>query len=716
MVAEVEVYDDMSEQAKFNKIDDGSRTKAINLKLKKDKKKGLFGQVSTAYGTRDRYNENLRANYFKGATQLSLIANANNANTQNFTPTNLMGGGGSQRPGPSAPGAAPTGFTDTRMGGLNYSDTWNKYIDFSGNYNSNWMGINNAKNSLRQTLFTDSTIKRYQDLRTDNTNTAQRSSMKATVLLNDHNSFVITSNAFYQKNGLIRNDSATFFTEKKGGTYPLSKTATDLTSNFKVFNIVNNIIWRKKFSKAGRTLSINLLQTLNNQDYGSFNNTGKTDFDLSGNPFQNFRFNQKTARPGDNSKYTLTTSYTEPLSRKKLLEFNYTYGRADNNSAADVWDYNLNSQAFDLYNTTLSNQFQNWNEYHRVGSNFRFVERKYNFQVGASYQGTELKSDDLSKGQGLTKHFNNFLASALFNYQFMRSKTLQLNYRTQTNQPNPTQLQPVRNISNAPYYYEGNPELRQEYIHSVVLNYKFFEPLMFRNFSALVNFFTIKDKIVNSVEQFGFGNQLTRPTNMNGAYVVSGNISYGIPIKQWKGGNFQTTSRILYNHDISLANSQKNIIKNFTVGEDLLLNYRHGEKYDLNATASINYTKVRNSVVSGQNQAYYTHLYSLYANYFLPKGVTLSTDVDYTASTGRADGYNQHFTMWNASIAKQLFKNKRGEVKLSAFDILNQNISLVRNVYDNNIEDVYSKVLKQYFLLSFTLNVNKMGDKLGKKK
>src|SRR5215217_6665082 len=40
MIDQVQVYNDMSEQAKFNGIDDGSRSKAINLKLKKDKKSG----------------------------------------------------------------------------------------------------------------------------------------------------------------------------------------------------------------------------------------------------------------------------------------------------------------------------------------------------------------------------------------------------------------------------------------------------------------------------------------------------------------------------------------------------------------------------------------------------------------------------------------------------------------------------------------------------
>ena len=51
MVDQVELFDDMSEQAKFNRIDDGSRSKAINLKLKKDKKKGVFGKAYAGYCT-----------------------------------------------------------------------------------------------------------------------------------------------------------------------------------------------------------------------------------------------------------------------------------------------------------------------------------------------------------------------------------------------------------------------------------------------------------------------------------------------------------------------------------------------------------------------------------------------------------------------------------------------------------------------------------------
>ena len=49
MVESIQVYDDMSDQAKFTKIDDGSRTKTMNIKLKKDRNKGYFEKIYVEY-------------------------------------------------------------------------------------------------------------------------------------------------------------------------------------------------------------------------------------------------------------------------------------------------------------------------------------------------------------------------------------------------------------------------------------------------------------------------------------------------------------------------------------------------------------------------------------------------------------------------------------------------------------------------------------------
>ena len=48
MVASVQVYDDMSDEAKFTRIDDGSRVKTINIKLKKKPTRAILGKLLSA--------------------------------------------------------------------------------------------------------------------------------------------------------------------------------------------------------------------------------------------------------------------------------------------------------------------------------------------------------------------------------------------------------------------------------------------------------------------------------------------------------------------------------------------------------------------------------------------------------------------------------------------------------------------------------------------
>jgi len=750
MIESVDVFDDMSEQSKFNKIDDGSRSKAINLKLKKDKKKGVFGKVNAGYGTDNRYDAGLSTNFFKGAKQVSVIAKANNTNNLGFTMSDMMGmfgsggfgggmgammggGGGTVMSGGGMAGAmggmrmmgsgpamlgggmssGPTGITKSATGGINYRDVWSPKVDLSSSYFFNHANAFNQRNSFRQDFL--STRKQNTDRQTisENNNNNHRINMNLTYRIDSLNSLIYSPSINFQNSENYSDDTSTIFVEQGGKRFKSGELKTLNEGEGHGVNWNNNLTWRRKLNKPGRTLSVAVTNTFGRTERDGQMRTNQKFYRNDGQLFRDSIGNQQFSVDGKTDNYGVNISYTEPVSRKNIWEINYGYNSNRNESDRKTYEYSSASGKFDRVIERQTNHFVNHNTFNRVGTNWRFIEKKYNYQIGISVQQTELFSKNLSTKTNIEQKNINLFPTASFNYQFARNRSLRFNYRGRTNQPSVTQLQPIRDETNAPYFTEGNPDLRQEFVNNFSLSYNFFDMIKFRNMFAFVTFGNTYNKIINSTTFLDRDSvkQLTRPVNIDGTYFANGNFNIGFPIKRMKGGNFNTTTRISYNKDASLVNGARNNITNLTLGEDLRLSYNYKEKIDIGVTAGVTYNSVGYSIQKQNNEDYFTHVYSADFTYTFKKGLIFSTDIDYTANTGRADGFNQNFTMWNASIAKQVLKSKRGEVKVSVYDILKQNQSIIRNVRDNYIEDVQSIVLQRFFSLGFTYNINRMGGK-----
>jgi hypothetical protein len=101
------------------------------------------------------------------------------------------------------------------------------------------------------------------------------------------------------------------------------------------------------------------------------------------------------------------------------------------------------------------------------------------------------------------------------------------------------------------------------------------------------------------------------------------------------------------------------------------------------------------------NTTYISHNSRLRFNWVFADGFVFRTDVLHQLYTGLSEGYNENYVLLNAGIGKK-FLNEMAEIYIHAYDILNENKAISRNVTDAYIEDLSSNVLQRYVMLTFT--------------
>lgn len=717
-IDKVQVFDKKSDQAVFSGIDDGVREKTLNLTLKKDHKKGLFGTASAGYGTDERYEGRLSVNRFREDEQLSIVAMGNNTNKQGFSVqdymsftgmTRNMGRGGAVRIQinsddsdlPLDFGNNNNGFTTTWAGGLNFGNTFNnKKTEVTGSYFFNNADRFVESDRVTQNFLANNTFTENKNSSGTNLNTSHRLNLTVDHKIDSLNSLKLTTRLGYSESE--RNSQS--FGQTLGQDNSLRNESTNRTlSEGNGTNLNSELIWRHRFNKKGRTLSTTFTLGLNDSKRDGEQESVNRFFTEPNAGLDSIM--QTNLQDNNTFNYGANASFTEPLGKRKYLEFNYAFNQNNNDQNREVYDIN-NGERF--FNNGLSNKFDNTTSYHRGGTNFKINKTDWNFNLGLQVQQTELDGKLLLQDVNIRRSFTNLLPNIRFSKEFTSTKNLRLDYETSVNEPSIDQLSPVIDNSDPLNISVGNPSLRPEYAHRVSANYSTFNPGTFRNFFTNLSFTYTQNRITTAQTVDDRFVRTYQPINVDQDYSFNGFANFGFPIKRpYLSMNFNTNTT--WARSYGFINNVENQTERLIANTGARLIFRYKEWLEMFLTANLSYNQTNYSLQASQDQNFLNQTYGGEFTVNLPAGFLVTSSLNYQIyNSVDGSGETQEVPIWNASLSKFVM-NKRGEIKLTANDILNRNIGISRAADVNYYREERIYSLGQYFMMSFTYSLTPLG-------
>lgn len=181
-----------------------------------------------------------------------------------------------------------------------------------------------------------------------------------------------------------------------------------------------------------------------------------------------------------------------------------------------------------------------------------------------------------------------------------------------------------------------------------------------------------------------------------------------MPMPFCKQLQFNNNLFMTYSNTIGFNNGLRNRSGSFRVHEEMGISWRP-EYIELEFRPRYNFQTVHNTIQTTANSNVHTYGGTFNATYSSPFGLVLSSDINYSATSGYASGFDTKTWMWNAAVSYQFLRDRSLSVTLRAYDLLGQRSSVSRNVTANYISDVRNNTLTRYVMASVTYKFNTFG-------
>jgi len=727
MVDKVQLYEKKSDQAAFTGIDDGKTTTTLNIKLRQDKKNGLFGKLDGNEGTDGYYEGQVQFNRFKlnekfavyataandGRTGLgfedSNALGANDGNIQFVDGGIMISGGGSNDALDSFGGYYNgKGIPVTSSAGAHYDTKWDgDNQSLNANYKIGQIDVTGSTTTNTQQTLPTGIINNQSNENFNDYAFRQKLALTYQVKLDTAQTLKFMMDGT-DKNFHVNNQYTTTTDTGVNNTL-LNRDVRDVTNHGdeQIFNF--SVFYTKKFKKVGRTLSWTVSESYDHTTTNGYLNSeldfygpgGKLDSAETTNQYK------PTSTLSNNLKSNIT--YSEPITKKISVLFNYGFGVDNANS--DNQSYNETAPGvYNDFDATYSNYYKFNQLSNQVGAVINYKYKKATFNFGTKVSDDSYQQIDEYTGDVIQRNFLNWYPQAMYQYKFGPQSSLTINYQGNTTQPTLQQIQPVLSNNDPLNITLGNPDLKPSFSNMIYGWYNSYKVISGQSIFINGSISNVFDDIVNNTTTTATGTNTTQYVNLTNKDPYRYNIYTGLgrkikPIDTYVGLDLGTNGNVSYsyiNNALDQANSHT-----YSVGLEIQKYVE--KKYDFYVNGGPSYTFSTMSLQPNINNNAAGFRTNGNVDVFLPLKFGIGSNANYTYTAKTEALSAQYQTIWNAYVFKTFLKDDKLKISLSVNDLLNQNTNFSRGISGNTTTQSISTGIRRFFMFSVVWNFTKFG-------
>jgi len=699
-IARVQVLNRKSDQAIFTGIDDGNRTKTLNLVMKESAKNGYFGKIEAGRNTGSYYNANAALAAFRDKEQFTALGIASNIGTTGFS---SYGGGSSSGiyflNGNTDPlgASAGTGIPHFAATALHFANTWNESgSHLLTNYQYSHYFTNPLTSSQSFQTQEDSIYGEKQKSESMNQQEQHWIAGAYDWAPDTRSSFKFE---LYGSNSQGRNQFGTMSIGTFNDTL-VNRSSRTIQDNLIRQNVGGDISWRIRIGKQeNRVFSVNAGMDKINLATNGYLYSRNQFYESNGSIQSSDTIDQRKEINSHSLTIDGSINYVQPLWEKAVLGFSFKLSRTVDAPFQSTFD--RGNGKYDSLIDSLSSHYQMATINQQATINLQGKTGRLYYVIGNEWIAYNYQQENMLEDSFSHLHHNNLAPTLLANYTPSSATNFIFNYHAYMQHPSIIQLTPITNNSDPLHIILGNPGLKPAFNQNLILE---LSNVKTWNINLRLNLTLTSNSISTKTITDSLGRQISQSVNVDGGHTASLNFLIGRKVQ-----GFDVSGHVVgtFTRTANYIDADINQNSVYTSGGGFNLNKFEAEKYNLQLSTDFTYFGQVSSINSNASVHYWSQHHQGSLTFYFTRNFEINTNATYiwqekitTFST------NTSTLFWNGSINKNFLHNKL-VARIQLKNILNQNGGISRTNSANINTQSSTNVLGRYWMLSATYHFDK---------